>query len=64
MQRLKLRKRQRLKQMTKFERDEPIAEHIADPPGTGNWTNDDAAVVAAIAAINVILENAGLMKTS
>ncbi len=50
--------------MTKHERDEPIGEHVADPPGTGNWTNDDAAVVAAIAAIHVILENAGLMKTA
>lgn len=50
--------------MPKFSRDEPIAAHVADPPGTGNWANDDAAVVAAIAAIHVILENAGLMKTS
>ncbi len=50
--------------MAKFERDEPIAAHVADPPGTGNWTNDDAAVVAAIAAIHVILEEAGLMKTA
>lgn len=50
--------------MGKFERDEPIAAHIADPPATGNWGTDDAAVVAAIADILVILENAGLMKTS
>lgn len=50
--------------MTKFERDEPTAAHVADPPGTGNWGTDDAAVVAAIAAIHVVLENAGLMKTA
>ena len=50
--------------MPKFSRDEPIGAHVADPPGTGNWTNDDAAVVAAIAAIHVILEEAGLMETS
>lgn len=50
--------------MPKFTRDEPIAAHIADPPGTGNWATDDAAVVAAIAGINKILEDAGLMKTA
>ncbi len=50
--------------MGRNQRDEPISAHVADPPGTGNWGNDDAAVVAAIAALHVDLEKIGVKLES